>query len=139
MDVFWFKTSNGFIMKINLIKEMEIQDDFEIEVLTGLSQNRKKINSKYFYDDIGSHLFQQITKHRDYYPTDSEREILITHSDDIIKNIAEKEIDLIEFGVGDGNKTIPIINSILNQNIKLNYIPIDISEKVFEQMVISTG
>lgn len=134
MDVFWLKTSNGFIMKINLIKEMEIQDDFEIEVLTGLSQNRKKINSKYFYDDIGSHLFQQITKHRDYYPTNSEREILITHSDDIIKNIAEKEIDLIEFGVGDGNKTIPIINSILNQNKKLNYMPIDISEKVFEQM-----
>lgn len=121
-------------MKLKLIKEMEIQDDFEIEVLTGLSQSRKKINSKYFYDDIGSHLFQQITKHKDYYPTNAEREILLTYSDEIIKSISEDKIDLVEFGVGDGNKTVSLIKSCLDHNKKLKYMPIDISEKAFEQM-----
>ncbi len=121
-------------MSFKLIKETELHDDFEIEILTGLSQSPKKLSSKYFYDEYGSELFQQITHHNDYYLTKSEKEILATRSNDLIKNILDANIDLIELGVGDGHKTTHLINAILNNKKRLKYIPIDISEKAFQQM-----
>lgn len=121
-------------MNIDLIRGREVHDDFEIEVLTGLSQTQKKLNSKYFYDDHGSDLFQQITKHQDYYPTNSEKEILSTYADEIVKKVVEEKIDLVELGVGDGHKTAFLIDSFIKHQKKLFYMPIDISEKVFEQM-----
>ncbi|QFU23060.1 L-histidine N(alpha)-methyltransferase [Shewanella eurypsychrophilus] len=105
------------------------REQFAIDVLTGLSAETKNLQAKYFYDDVGSKIFQQITQHDDYYPTRSEFEILNQVKNELAELIGEQEIDIIELGAGDGHKSQLIINGFVNSNCKVNYYPIDISEE----------
>lgn len=121
-------------MKIINLRKLPISaglnEQFAIDVLTGLSSRPKKLSSKYFYDDRGSDLFQKITREPDYYLTNKEYLILEKESK-IITQIIEKNdaIDIIELGAGDGHKSKLIIESFLDANIQVNYYPIDISEQ----------
>ncbi len=106
------------------------QENFENDVLSGLSHEPKCISSKYFYDDRGSELFQKITSSRDYYLTRSELEIIKN-----IKSLLPQKLDplkslsLIELGAGDGHKSMELISGFLEAQWKINYYPIDISKK----------
>jgi len=115
---------------------------FGIDVLNGLSSEPKAISAKYFYDDIGSELFQKISQHPDYYLTKTEYAILNEASAMLPAILNETEIDMIELGVGDGHKSKLIIDGFLNKGIKVNFYPIDISEKAMqllgENMSITT-
>ena len=67
------------ITNINSIKSNGAHTDkklFANEIFNGLKAKKKTISSKYFYDDVGSKLFQKISLHKDYYPTRKEIEIL---------------------------------------------------------------
>jgi L-histidine N-alpha-methyltransferase len=112
-----------------LMDEDAQKEQFAIDVLTGLCTKPKTLSAKYFYDDIGSDIFQKITQHPDYYPTRTEFEILDAIKNDIPKIIGEKEIDIIELGAGDGHKSKLIIDGFLDAGCKVNFYPIDISEK----------
>ncbi|KZN43078.1 L-histidine N(alpha)-methyltransferase [Pseudoalteromonas luteoviolacea] len=105
------------------------EDQLAIEVLTGLSAQPKHLSAKYFYDDTGSELFQKITQHEDYYLTAKEFEILTRISSQLAHLIDEQEIDIIELGAGDGRKSQLIIDGFLKNGCKVNFYPIDISEK----------
>ncbi|KZN55364.1 hypothetical protein N474_15405 [Pseudoalteromonas luteoviolacea CPMOR-2] len=105
------------------------EDQLAIEVLTGLSAQPKHLSAKYFYDDTGSELFQKITQHEDYYLTAKEFEILTRISSQLAHLIDEQEIDIIELGAGDGHKSQLIIDGFLKNGCKVNFYPIDISEK----------
>lgn len=118
----------------NLIKETNKQTeqkkkDFAEDIFKGLTQSPKRISSKYFYDDIGSELFQKITTHPDYYPTKTEYEILQDMKDKLPNSLSKDKIDIIELGVGDGHKTNLIIQGFLDANTNVNFYPIDISSK----------
>lgn len=105
-------------------------EQFAIDVLTGLSSSPKKLSSKYFYDDVGSDLFQKITRESDYYLTNKEYLLLERESRKIAHIVEKKEaIDIIELGVGDGHKSKLILNSFLACHTRVNYYPIDISEQ----------
>lgn len=123
-------------MKItNLIEKDQSylhHEAFGIDVLNGLSTDPKAISAKYFYDDIGSELFQKITQHPDYYLTKTEYAILRTTSAILPTIINESEIDMIELGVGDGHKSKLIIDGFLDNGKKVNFYPIDISEKAMQ-------
>jgi L-histidine N-alpha-methyltransferase len=108
------------------------KNSFSIDVDQGLSLQHKAISSKYFYDDIGSKLFQKITKHTDYYPTRTETQILHSIKDKLPKLIKLNEIDIIELGPGDGTKGKIIIDGFLKNDYKVNYYPIDISKKALQ-------
>jgi len=105
------------------------QHDFLLDVINGLSRQPKAIPAKYFYDDQGSELFQKISQHPDYYPTKTEFSILKDIASTLPDIIKQKEIDIIELGVGDGHKSRLIIDGFLNQQRQVNYYPTDISEK----------
>ncbi len=105
------------------------KEQFAIDVLTGLCMSQKHISAKYFYDDSGSELFQKITKHEDYYPTRTEFEILDNIKHKLPRLIDAEEIDIIELGAGDGHKSQLIIQGFLDLRVKVNFYPIDISEK----------
>jgi L-histidine Nalpha-methyltransferase len=105
------------------------REGFAIEVLTGLCSNPKSLSSKYFYDDFGSLIFQKITQHPDYYLTQIEYDILNRIKSELPELLALEEIDIIELGAGDGHKSQLIINGFLNAGCKVNFYPIDISEK----------
>ena len=104
---------------------------FAEDVLRGLSSTPKHLSSKYFYDDEGSRLFQEIMKLPEYYPTRAEYKIFTEHTDDIraafIKGASA--IDLIELGAGDGTKTAVLIEDFLRNNLDFTYSPIDISQE----------
>ena len=107
---------------------------FARDVDAGLSASKKHLSSKYFYDDEGSRLFQQIMELPEYYLTRAEMNIMQTRSLDIYNNIDSKELDIIELGAGDGLKTIEFIKHLLEAEAKIIYHPIDISGEAISQL-----
>ncbi len=107
------------------------QNTFAEDILEGLSDNPKHLSSKYFYDDEGSRLFQEIMKLPEYYLTRSEDEIFRKQTEDIFNAFKadESEFDLIELGAGDGTKTSLLVDYFLKQNADFRYVPIDISSE----------
>ena len=102
---------------------------FADDVLRGLSSDPKFLSSKYFYDDEGSRLFQEIMKLPEYYLTRAELEIF-TGQTNVICDFFTKgaaPFDLIELGAGDGTKTSLLVECLLKQNAAFTYVPIDIS------------
>ena len=107
------------------IYDNENQDERK-DVLKGLNNKKqKKINSKYFYDDKGSKLFDKITKLSEYYPTKTEISILETQKK-IINEYLPSAASIIEFGSGSNKKIKKLLNALKNP---IEYLPIDISEK----------
>lgn len=104
-------------------------EEFKKEVNEGLSGRRKSLPSKYFYDDRGSQLFQQIMKLPEYYLTRCEHDIFELHKEALANHIrgTGKQFDLIELGAGDGTKTQILLKHFLSENLNFRYIPLDIS------------
>ncbi len=98
--------------------------EFLEDVLHGLSQQQKSIPSKWFYDEAGSHLFEDITRTREYYPTRVETRLLHQVSEEIGQFTKQLNV-LIEPGSGASLKTRILFESSLNID---TYIPVDISE-----------
>ena len=113
-------------------KNTKIMNSFAEDIDNGLSLKNKAISSKYFYDDMGSKIFQRITKHPDYYLTKNEIEILNKVKLKLPNILKQKEIDIIELGPGDGSKSKIIIEGFLQKNYTVNYYPIDISKKALK-------
>ncbi len=94
------------------------------ELIGGLSQPQKMISPKYFYDEIGSQLFEEITELPEYYLTDAELDIMRTHVDEMAAQIG-KRASLIEFGSGSSLKTRVLLEHLVELAA---YVPVDISE-----------
>lgn len=111
-------------------KQNQVQSQFAKDVLEGLSRTPKKLSSKYFYDENGDKLFQDIMNMPEYYLTDCEYEIFETHRQQLLHLIGDKPFDLIELGAGDGTKTKVLLRHFLAQGADFQYRPIDISPNV---------
>ncbi len=110
---------------------MTKNDTFLKDIKIGLSDNPKFISSHYFYDKAGDELFQQIMEMPEYYLTNSELEIFKLQSEDLIKSFdinSKQEFELIELGAGDGKKTQYLLKTLLENNFRFKYIPVDISQ-----------
>lgn len=115
------------------------QDSFAEDVSEGLSSSPKFLSSKYFYDDEGSRLFQQIMDLPEYYLTRAEFEVFSTQREEIFKAFTQQHssFDLIELGAGDGTKTAILIDYFLQQNADFTYTPIDISQEALDSLTSS--
>ncbi len=122
----------GISYKVLKPKDLENAIDenqaFALDVLIGLSERPKRLPSRYFYDDRGSELFQQIMSMPEYYLTKSEFEILRTKTEEFANLLTGKSFNLVELGAGDGAKTKILIEHFLKKSNEFQYIPIDISE-----------
>ncbi len=108
-------------------------DTFAQDVLNGLTAANKSLSSKYFYDDNGSRIFQEIMNMPEYYLTDAEFEILSMQSKQIIDALQfSTPFNIIELGAGDGFKTFKLLEYLVNNNINFNYVPIDISQEAID-------
>ncbi|MCY7347283.1 MAG: L-histidine N(alpha)-methyltransferase [Pyrinomonadaceae bacterium] len=112
------------------------QNTFADDVQRGLSANPKFLSSKYFYDDEGSRLFQEIMKLPEYYLTRAETEIFRSQTKEIYEAFAKQgeTFDLIELGAGDGTKTSLLVDYFLKQNADFKYVPIDISAEALNYL-----
>jgi len=95
---------------------------FEVDVISGLMADPKRIAPKYFYDAEGSRLFEEITRQPEYYPTRTEIGILRAHAGEIVKLIPPGAA-LVEFGSGACTKVAIVIEAAA----LAAYVPVDIS------------
>ena len=108
--------------------QKSLTEEFALDVLLGFSHKEKYLSSKYFYDKKGSDLFTQIMDVEEYYPTDCEFEILNSHKKEIVEKLKGEKVNIVELGAGDGKKTKILLQELLDQGVKCQYHPVDISE-----------
>ncbi len=99
------------------------------DVRAGLSADPKELAPKYFYDERGSQLFEQITELDEYYPTRAERSILADRSAEIVAAAGEPET-LVELGSGSASKTRHLLSAMRDAGCLDTYVPVDISEEI---------
>ena len=99
---------------------------FAEDVAAGLSRHPKRLSCKYFYDDVGSALFDAITRLPEYYLTAAETEILSDWGWQIVR-LLDTPVDFLELGSGSAIKTRLLIGEALRVQRDLCYSPIDIS------------
>lgn len=109
---------------------------FQRDVLAGLNQQPKQLQSKYFYDKAGDALFQQIMAMPEYYLTRSELEIFRDNTADLAAAIGADRtpFDLIELGAGDAMKSSFLLQYLVSQQRQFTYVPIDISGNILQQL-----
>ncbi len=96
------------------------------DAATGLTSTPKTLPPKYFYDDHGSELFEQITELPEYYPTRAERRLLELHGSEIA-TAANAEV-LVELGSGSSSKTRLLLDAMTPPHAgPAIYIPVDVS------------
>jgi L-histidine N-alpha-methyltransferase len=96
------------------------------DVRRGLLTQPKRFLPKYFYDQLGSQLFEAICLLPEYYITRAENEILELYADEIVSSL-DGNTTLLEMGSGSASKTRLIIEALLRKQEQLRFIPVDIS------------
>ncbi len=121
--------------EIDLAATHDEKSEFMHDIHAGLSKPNKQIQSKYFYDEHGSELFNKITHHPDYYLTNCEIEILNQNKKHIAQQINAASFNLIELGPGEGIKTQILMEEFLQKSLNFSYIPIDVSKKYLKLVI----
>lgn len=108
----------------------EIRSFFRDDVARGLRQLQKTIPPKYFYDQHGSLLFEEICRQPEYYLTRTEAAILERYAPEIIDAVGDCAI--IELGSGSSVKTRLLLDECQRREYATIYVPIDISASMLE-------
>jgi dimethylhistidine N-methyltransferase len=103
---------------------MSAQSPELAEILDGLRQPTKMISPKYFYDERGSQLFDEITHLPEYYPTETELAIMQDNIEELA-DLVGTQASLIEYGSGSSRKTRVLLQHLHDLAV---YVPVDISE-----------
>lgn len=107
---------------------------FAYDVLAGLIKYPKTLSSKYFYDARGSKLFEQIMQLPEYYPTRCEAQILETHKQALLDMCRNDYYHLVDLGAGDAAKTRILIDHFYKNDLRFEYIPVDISPSAVQEL-----
>ena len=102
------------------------------EVILGLTSPHKSLPCKLFYDEIGSALFEEITRLPEYYPTRTELEILREYSREIAL-AAGSPISVVELGAGTATKTEMLLRAISRRQMRVKFFPVDISPSALSE------
>ena len=100
------------------------------DVLDGLTVSPKSLPPKWFYDAVGSDLFDQITRLPEYYPTRAESQILRARSVEIAA--ASGADTLVELGSGTSEKTRMLLDALRDSGSLRRFIPFDVDDGVLE-------
>ncbi|MEM7287393.1 MAG: L-histidine N(alpha)-methyltransferase [Actinomycetota bacterium] len=96
------------------------------DVLAGLTSSPKELPPKWFYDDVGSELFDKITRLVEYYPTEAEREILRERASRIVALSGADTF--VELGSGTSDKTRVLLEAFAATGQLRRFVPFDVSE-----------
>lgn len=101
-------------------------DDLSRDIFTGLTADQKFIPCKYFYDERGSILFEEICRLPEYYQTRTELSILEETCEAIMEPFEDG--DLVELGSGANWKICRLIDAADTEGGNMRYVPVDVSE-----------
>jgi L-histidine N-alpha-methyltransferase len=98
------------------------------DALAGLTATPKKLSPRWFYDERGSELFDEITRLPEYYPTRTERAILAAHAGEIAA--ASGAEVLVELGSGTSEKTRLLLDALRAAGTLRRFVPFDVDPSV---------
>ena len=98
------------------------------DVRNGLDAEPKSLPPKWFYDSVGSDLFDQITRLPEYYPTRAEAQILRTRAGEIAA--ASGADTLVELGSGTSEKTRMLLDALRDRGSLRRFVPFDVDATV---------
>jgi dimethylhistidine N-methyltransferase len=102
-----------------------VDQAFLSDVFEGFSRSQKSLPCKYFYDERGSQLFDQICELDEYYLTRCEQAIMNQYVGEMAFQLGER-VMLVEFGSGSSTKTRVLLENLIEPAA---YVPLDISEE----------
>lgn len=100
------------------------EEALRVDVRDGLFSSPKTLPPKWFYDSVGSDLFDQITRLPEYYPTRAEAEILTARAGEIVA--AAGADTLVELGSGTSEKTRTLLSALRDRGSLSRFIPFDV-------------
>jgi L-histidine Nalpha-methyltransferase len=116
-----------------LNRKQEATTEFACDVLSGLSSKKKSLPFRYFYDNVGAELFEQICLQQEYYLTRTEAAILAKCSPRIAQLVDDSGISVIELGSGSSTKTRILLKQMVLRSKRVLYLPIDICHPLLKQ------
>ena len=122
---------SGTKLLIHNLVRFDPSAGFAEDVRQGLTAKPKCLSPKYFYDELGSQLFDAICLTPEYYLTRAENEIIERYVDEIVSAISGEKT-LLEMGSGSASKTRLIIEALLKKQSSLLFMPVDISASALE-------
>ncbi|HUP63329.1 MAG TPA: L-histidine N(alpha)-methyltransferase [Thermoanaerobaculia bacterium] len=115
-----------------LLRVASPQDDFAADVRAGLTAPRKSIPPRWFYDALGSSLFDAICFLPEYYVTRAETEVLTSFREEIVASFGT-HIRLIELGSGAARKTRILLDALTERQRELEYVPVDVDDVMLDR------
>jgi L-histidine N-alpha-methyltransferase len=102
--------------------------DLREDVRAGLTATPKTLPPRWFYDERGSALFDEITRLPEYYPTDTERAVLAAHARDVAAATGAEV--LVELGSGTSDKTRLLLRALADVGTLRLFVPVDVDPSV---------
>lgn len=121
-------TANTDRFKLKRLSQLPQLDSLVEDVQAGLKDRPRSLPPKYFYDERGSKLFDQICRTKEYYLTRAESTLLKKHADDIIA--VTRPTAIVEYGSGTSEKTELLIQAANQHHDWLHYLPLDVCEEI---------
>jgi L-histidine Nalpha-methyltransferase len=115
----------SFTIEVHLDAD-DLRRGLRDDVRRGLTATPKSLPPKWFYDERGCELFEEITQLPEYYPTRREREILHARADEVAAATAADT--LVELGSGTSAKTRLLLDALRDQGTLRRFVPFDVSE-----------
>lgn len=122
------------VVDVHLTRD-DLNEALRADVAEGLTANPKELPPKWFYDERGSQLFDEITRLPEYYPTRCERAILDDQADFIARFGAADT--LVELGSGTSEKTRLLLDAFAATGRFERFIPFDVNEATLRQAAAS--
>ena len=101
------------------------------DVRRGLGARPLSLPPKWLYDDEGSRLFDEITRLPEYYPTETERAILVRHARDVVA--ACDATTVVELGSGTSDKTRMLLDAFASAGRLERFVPVDVAEQTLRE------
>lgn len=117
--------------RLRISSPVAVQPRFREDVATGLSAARKSLPPRYFYDQYGSELFEQICQQPEYYVTRTEAALMEQRASDLLDLVGS--CTLVELGSGSSVKTRLFFDEYQRRGHPMHYVPIDISPSMLEE------
>ncbi len=101
------------------------------DVRNGLGTTPKTLPPKYFYDEVGARLFDEICNQPEYYPTRTEEKVLAEIAGEVVGDLRPGQ--LVELGSGASRKTRTLLDALTALPGDACYVPVDVSEEMLRR------